>query len=187
MESGLSSRMAYGTLYLIIGPTGSGKQALIDAVLETRPDIRRAPLIVTADRSDNTCVVGAIPPDRFLNLIRREAFALQWDSDGFRYGLTHDATRQLRDGQSLILSCDSFVIEKARELYPNVRSIYITARMDVLRRRLASMAYGSDTEIDMHLAQSARLRPRDAEVTTVDTSDSIAAGAKALMAAIPLT
>ena len=179
--------MAYGTLYLIVGPTGSGKQALIDAVLETRPDIRRAPLIVTADRSDNTCVVGAISPDRFLNLIRREAFALQWDSDGFRYGLTHDATKQLRDGQSLILSCDSFVIEKARELYPNVQTIFITARMDVLRRRLASMAYGSDTEIEMHLAQSARMRPKDDAMTTVDTSDSIAAGAKALMAAIPMT
>ncbi len=178
--------MVYGTLYLIVGPAGSGKQALIDAVLETRPDIRRAPLIVSAQRSDNTCVVGAITPDRFLNLMRREAFALQWDSDGFRYGLTHDATKQLSDGHSLILSCDSFVIEQARQLYPNVQAIYITARLDVLRRRLSSMAYGSDAEIDMHIAQSLRLRPRDGQVTTVDTSDSIAAGAIALMAAIPM-
>jgi hypothetical protein len=48
------------------------------------------------------------------------------------------------------------------------------------------MAYGSDAEIDMHIAQSLRLRPRGGQVTTVDTSDSIAAGAIALMAAIPM-
>ncbi len=178
--------MAFGTLYLIVGPTGSGKQALVDAVLESRPDIRRAPLVVSADHNHTICAVGTIPPTRFLQLIRRDAFALQWDTDGVRYGLSHDATRLLRDGQSLILCCDAFVIAQARALYPNVRAIYITARMDVLRRRLASMAYGSDFEIDMHLAQSARMRPRDSEIVTVDTSDSIAAGAKVLMSAIPL-
>lgn len=177
--------MAHGTLYLIVGPAGSGKQALIDAVLETRPDLRRAPLIVSAQHSDNTCVVGSIQPDRFLDLMRRGTFALQWDSDGIRYGLTQDALKQLRHGQSLVLSCDSYVIEKARALWPDVRVIYITARMDVLRRRLASMRYGSDTEIDMHLAQSARMRPHGESVMTVDTSESIAAGAQALMAAIP--
>lgn len=177
--------MAYGTLFLIAGPAGSGKQALVDAVIENRPDIRRAPLIVSAQNSHNGCVVGSVTPDHFLYLMRRDTFALQWDSDGIRYGLTHDATRQLRDGQSLIVYCDIFVIDKARELYPNVRAVYITARMDVLRRRLASMAYGSDAEIDMHLAQSDRLRPRDETIVTVDTSDSIAAGARALMAAFP--
>jgi len=178
-------KMAFGTLYLIVGPAGSGKQALIDAVLENRRDIRRAPLIVSSDHCTNMCAVGMISPERFLYLMRRDAFALQWDTDGVRYGLTHDATKQLRDGQSLILCCDTFVIERARELYPNVRAIYITARLDILRRRLATMAYGSDIEIDMHLAQSARMRPRDTEVVTVDTSDSIAAGAKALMNALP--
>lgn len=176
--------MAYGTLYMIVGPTGSGKQALIDAVIEAKPELKRAPLIVSAQLSDNGCVVGAISPDRFLHLMRRNTFALQWDADGFRYGLTHDATKQLADGESLILSCDTAVLDRARELYPNVQAIYITARMDVLRRRLASMAYGSETDIDMHLAQSARLRPRSEDVLTVDTSDSIAAGARELMNAI---
>jgi len=182
---GFRAIMAYGTLYLIAGPVGSGKQALVDAVIENRPDIRRAPLIVSAQNSANGCVVGSISPERFLYLMRRDTFALQWDSEGIRYGLTHDATRQLRDGQSLILYCDTFIIDKARELYPDVRPVYITARMDVLRRRLTSMAYGSDAEIDMHLAQSDRMRPRDDTILTVDTSDSIAAGTRALMAAFP--
>jgi len=177
--------MAHGTLYLIVGPTGSGKEALIDAVLETRPEIRRAPLIVSAEKSRNACVVGAISSDAFLRFMRLGSFALQWDSDGTRYGLTHDATRQLRDGQSLILCCDSFVIERARAMYPDVQAIYITARMDILRRRLASMGFGSDTDIDMHLAQNERLRPRGAGIVTVDTSDSIAAGAQSLMQAFP--
>ncbi len=179
--------MAYGTLYMIVGPSGSGKQALIDAVLEARPDLRRAPLIVSAQRSSNSCVIGSVSPDRFLHLMRRDTFALQWDSDGFRYGLTHDAAKQLRDGESLILSCDSSVIDKGKELYPDVQVIYITARMDVLRRRLASMAYGSDIEIDMHLAQCERFRPRKPDMVTVDTTESIAAGARALMEAIPAT
>lgn len=177
--------MVFGTLYLIVGPTGSGKQALVDAVLQSRPDIRRAPLIVSAPNNQNMCAVGAISPERFLDLMRRGAFALQWDCDGVRYGLTHESTRQLEDGQSLILCGDTLLIEKAREVYPTVRVIYITARMDILRRRLTSMAYGSDVEIDMHLAQSERMRPKDREIVTVDTSDSIAAGAKALMGALP--
>jgi ribose 1,5-bisphosphokinase len=172
---------------MIVGPSGSGKQALIDAVLAARPDIGRAPLIVSAQNSNNTCVVGSVSPDRFLHYKRRDMFALQWDSDGFRYGLTHDAAKKLRDGESLILSSDSSIIDDAKALYPNVQVIYITARMDVLRRRLASMAFGTDTEIDMHLAQSARMRPRKQDFVTVDTSDSIAAGAKALMDAIPVT
>jgi len=177
--------MAHGSLYLITGPAGSGKQALIDAALENRPDIRRAPLIVSSDSAHRICEAGTISPDRFLDLMHRDTFALQWDSEGARYGMTHDATRILARGQSLILCCDTSVIEQARALYPNVRAIYITARMDVLRRRLALMAYGSDIEIDMHLAQSDRFRPRDAETVMVDTSDSIAAGARTLMNAFP--
>lgn len=169
---------------MIVGPTGSGKQALIDTVLEVRPDIRRAPLIVSAQHSRNDGVVGSIAPDRFLHLMRCDMFALQWDADGFRYGLTHDAAKQLRDGQSLIVSCDVGMLDEARALFPKVRAIYITARMDILRRRLSSMNYGSDREIDMHISQALRLKPKDPEILTVDTSDSIAAGARKMVEAI---
>lgn len=179
--------MAYGTLYIIVGPTGSGKQALIDTVLEVRGDIRRAPLIVSAQNSDNPGVVGSIAPDRFRHLMRDRAFALQWDCDGLRYGFTHDAARQLRDGQSLIISCDMAVLEEAQDLFPHTRVIYVTARIDILRRRLCSMNYGSEREIDMHISQAMRFRPRMPDMTTVDTSDSIAAGARAMVQAIGYT
>ncbi len=176
--------MAYGTLYLVVGPTGSGKQALIDTALEVRGDLRRAPLIIAPGRSDNRGVVGSIPADRFQHMRRQNAFILQWDADGIRYGLTHDAAKQLRDGQSLILAADAAMIPLAEREFKNVRTIYITARMDVLRRRLMAINFGTDRDIDMHLSQAGRVKPHGDEVIVVDTSDSIAEGARALVNAI---
>lgn len=167
----------HGRLFLMIGPPGAGKQALIDTALHSAQHLQRAPLVVSQPESHPRRILTAISPALFNERKRQGEFLLSWDAEGTRYALPHSTRTRLHAGQHMIAAGDAASLGEARETLPQLVPLYIHARADVLRRRIVASGRFEEHEIDRIINEEQRHRPRDADIRMIDTSGSISAAA----------
>lgn len=130
--------MAPGTLVLVVGPSGAGKNTLIDGArrsLEADERFVFARRMVT--RPGRAAGDIAMAPDDFEAARRQGAFALSWRAHGLAYGVPLDISKPLEEGRCVIANVSRGVIAEARKAFPRVRVIHVDAPVTLLRQRLA--------------------------------------------------
>ncbi len=171
-----------GTLFLIVGPSGAGKDTLMLAArneLEADEHFIFPTRIVTRDASaaeDNQVVDLA----SFDAQERAGAFALSWRAHGNAYGIPRSIEACLERSEHVVINVSREVVAAARAKFSPCKVILVTARPDVLAARLAARGREDDAAIADRLA---RERPVDADVT-VDNSGTEEAGAALFIAAL---
>jgi ribose 1,5-bisphosphokinase len=176
-----------GRLVLVVGPSGAGKDTLIDlarAALRDDASVvfpRRVITRAAADEPHDT-----MDADAFDNAARAGAFALTWDAHDLRYGIPAEINGHIRTGHTVVCNVSRAIIAEARERYAEVRVVLVTAPPDVLAARLAARARGSDGDLARRLARSENFAAlaADCVITNVGAPDI---GAAALTAAIART
>ena len=135
-----------GRLILVVGPSGAGKDTLLDlakaACIEDR-NICFPRRVVTREASvseDNE----QLSPDAFREALARREFALHWEAHGHLYGLRRTIDDDIRAGRTVVINVSRTVIDAARRSYADVRVVSITAPPEVLAERIAMRARGSD-------------------------------------------
>ena len=130
--------MVPGTLFLVVGPSGAGKDTLINGARRSLEDdarfvfVRR---IVT--RSGDAQGDIAMAPDHFETEKRKGAFVLSWCAHGLSYGVPRDIAKALEEGRCVIANVSRGVIAEARKAFPRVRIIHVDAPPALLKQRLA--------------------------------------------------
>ena len=137
-------------LVVFSGPSGVGKDTLIDKLLESEPRMRKVATVTT--RPPRPGEVDGIhhyfvSPDRFQELIAEGALlehALVYDN---RYGVPRaDVDKLISDGWDVILRTDIQGVASIKALAPHAVTIFIAPRdMEDLEARLQRRG-GSDTE-----------------------------------------
>jgi ribose 1,5-bisphosphokinase len=176
-----------GRLVLVVGPSGAGKDTLIDlarAALRDDASVvfpRRVITRAAADEPHDT-----MDADAFDKAARAGAFALTWDAHDLRYGIPAGIDADIRAGRSVVCNVSRAIIAEARERYADVRVVLVTAPPDVLAARLAARARGSDGDLARRLARSENFAAlaADCVIANVGAPDI---GAAALTAAIART
>lgn len=173
-----------GQLVLVVGPSGAGKDTLIDlarAALRDDPSVVFPRRVVTRAAADEPH--DSMDPDAFDKAVRAGAFALTWDAHDLRYGIPAGIDADIRAGRKVVCNVSRAIVATARERYADVRVVLITAPPDVLAARLAARARGSDGDLARRLARSDSLAAlaADCAITNVGAPDAAAA---ALIAAI---
>ena len=172
-------------LILVVGPSGAGKDTLLDAArlaLADDPRFRFARREIT--RPATAGGEAHIPLDSSSFAARREAgaYALHWEAHGLGYGIAADIADDLAAGRAVIASVSRTVIAGAAERFP-VRVLEITAPASVLAERLRDRARETEADIALRLARTVALP--DAIATTVITNDATPEeGAARLVAAL---
>ncbi len=135
-----------GRLILVVGPSGAGKDTLLNlakaACAEDR-DISFPRRVVTREASaaeDNE----TLSPDDFREVLKRGEFALHWEAHGHLYGLRRAIDDDIRSGRTVVINVSRTVIGAARDAYANVKVVSITAPPEVLAERIAMRARSSD-------------------------------------------
>jgi phosphonate metabolism protein PhnN/1,5-bisphosphokinase (PRPP-forming) len=146
-------------LVLVVGPSGAGKDTLLDAARQTLGDDPRFRFV----RREITRLSSAegeahIAVDSVSFAARREAglYALHWEAHGLGYGIPADIADDLAAGRIVIASVSRTVIAKAAERFP-VRVLEITAPALVLAERLRERARESEADIALRLARAVAL------------------------------
>ncbi|UUX50003.1 phosphonate metabolism protein/1,5-bisphosphokinase (PRPP-forming) PhnN [Nisaea acidiphila] len=155
-----------GILWLVVGPSGAGKDSLLDGAKEL---LRESPQHVFV-RRDITRPAEAGGEDHnpvsveiFESKRNRGEYSLSWGAHGLFYGVPASIEVELARGAHVIVNVSRSVIDEARERFQDVRVINISVPRDVLESRLRSR--GRETEQDilrrLDRAESVRLEGPD--------------------------
>jgi ribose 1,5-bisphosphokinase len=180
------ARIGPGTVVLIVGPSGAGKDALIQgAEDQLGPDpafhfprrlINRA--AHTAEAHDVLSDGHADAPDL------SQTFPLSWQAHGLTYALPAEIDNAVRAGRCVVFNASRTIVGAARDRYRTARVIYIDAPLDVRARRLGERGRETSVEIRDRLAREvASFSPADADIVIENTA-TLDAGIAALSAAL---
>ncbi len=165
----ISERMpaTAGRLVLIVGPSGAGKDTLINlaqAACAHDNGIVFPRRVVTRQASEHEAN-DSVSPEQFELALARDAFALHWDAHGLRYGVPRAIDDDLAAGRIVVVNVSRTVIAPARQSYGNVTVVLITAPPDVLASRLALRQRASDGRLDARLGRTVDMSSASPDVT----------------------
>lgn len=149
---------ARGTLYLVVGPSGAGKDTIIDALRERLKDDRRFHF-PTRDITRPADAGGEIhTPLSVTEFKSREAngaYAISWGAHDLFYGVPKQIEAELASGRSIIVNTSRAIIAYARETLAPVKVISLTVPEEVLRARLTARRRETPEEIERRIARAA--------------------------------
>jgi thymidine phosphorylase len=168
--------MAAGTLYLIVGPSGAGKDTLIDGVraaLAGTPDYVFARRVITrpAEPAQPARTVGedhrAATDEEFQAMEAADGFMVSWRAHGLCYGLEKSLETDLAQGRNVIANVSRAVLAGLIERFPSHCIVEITAAPEILAERLAHRGRESAADIAERLAREASQFPPGAKRITL--------------------
>jgi phosphonate metabolism protein PhnN/1,5-bisphosphokinase (PRPP-forming) len=168
-------------LILVVGPSGAGKDTLLDAAraaLGADARFRFVRRVITRPVDAGGEAHEAVTPAEFA----RRRFALRWQAHGIDYGIPDDIETDLRDGRIVVASVSRGVIAEAASRY-DVRVIAVTAPADVLAARLIARAREEAADIASRLARDVPL-PQGVAIETVVNDSTLEEGAARFLAAL---
>ncbi|MFK9084013.1 phosphonate metabolism protein/1,5-bisphosphokinase (PRPP-forming) PhnN [Pseudomonas neuropathica] len=179
-----------GRLIYLIGPSGSGKDSLLDAARTRLAErgcriVRR--VITRSAEAVGEAALG-VSPEQFIEMEAQGAFALSWHANGLTYGIPREIDDWLAAGQDVLVNGSRGHLHDTREHYPNVVAVLLTVDEAVLRQRLLARGRESVAEIDQRLARNARfsehLLADDPSVHVLDNSGSLERTVERLLACL---
>ena len=142
-----------GRLIYLMGPSGAGKDSLIEAARESLRAldcevVRR--VITRSAESAGEDAVG-VSREEFAHLIGEGRFALCWNANGLDYGIPIAIDQWLREGRDVLVNGSRGHLPQALRRYPTLLPVLLTVKEDVLRERLLRRGRESLSEIDSRL------------------------------------
>ena len=147
-----------GRLIYLIGPSGSGKDSLLDAA---RPRLaERGCRIVRRVITRSAEAVGeaaqGVSAQQFAAMDAEGAFALRWQANGLSYGIPREIDDWLAAGDDVLVNGSRAHLAQTRERYPTSLVLLLTVDQAVLRQRLIARGRESLADIEERLARNAR-------------------------------
>jgi ribose 1,5-bisphosphokinase len=176
-----------GTLFLVVGPSGAGKDTLIDGTrraLANDPGFVFPRRVITRPSDVGGEAHDATRTDEFRLAQQRGAFALSWDAHGLRYGIPRAIDEHLAASQHVVVNVSRAVIPAARMRYQPLAIIEVWAPTSVLAARLAARGRESVEEIARRLDRSSAVAIEGPDVRRVENSGTVADGVSAMLRAL---
>lgn len=172
-------------LVLVVGPSGAGKDTLINAAKDA---LARDPRFVfprrvvtreaVASLEDHDSVTRA----EFALREANGAYALSWEAHGLRYGLPARIVDDIAAGRVVVMNGSRAMVASAKAKFPGTIAVLVEATPAVRAKRLAGRGRETAAEVEARLAREVDAPLPDA--VRVDNSGDVAAGATRFLAAL---
>ncbi len=134
------SKMSHGYLFYLVGPSGAGKDSLINYAREHISEgnkkvvfahryITRAPVL----QGENHVYLSEREYDKRL---QDGLFAMHWKSHDYAYAIGIEINAWLAKGMNVVVNGSRAYLHTALTLYQQMRIIEVSVSNDVLRQRL---------------------------------------------------
>ena len=156
-------------LIYIVGPSGAGKDSLLNvlrqdlASMDNPPPLYFAQRTITRSHHQSNEHHESVDESIFESLLNNDAFALNWLANGLHYGIRHTEMAQMSEGKWVMVNGSRAYIEEAKLRFPGLTVLHITAPIEILRTRLLSRGREDEQAIEARLnrLQSFAPEPQD--------------------------
>jgi ribose 1,5-bisphosphokinase len=179
-EAGAAAR---GCLVLVVGPSGAGKDTLLNAARAACADdaaicfVRRGVTRKATEAEDHASFTEA----EFERALADGNFSFWWEAHGHKYGVPISIEADLAAGLTVVCNVSRNIVAKLRARYPQCHVVLITASEDVRRARIAARERASDGD---PVKRTKRAAPGVEELQpslVIDNAGTIEEGTAALL------
>jgi ribose 1,5-bisphosphokinase len=155
-----------GTLILVVGPSGVGKDSIIAGTAKRLCEDERivfARRVITRPAEAGGEDHLAMAPVEFAAWRDAGRLMLHWRAHGFDYGLPQELAAALDEGRSVVANVSRTVVAEARARFAPVLVVPISASAATLAARLTGRGRESPADIDSRLKRAGALPPDQAD------------------------
>jgi len=181
----------YGLLVLVVGPSGVGKDTLLDAARDRLAQDKQFCFprrCITRPAGTVGEIHIPVRPEDFGQMARQGAFLLSWKAHDLGYGIPRHVLEEVEAGKTVIVNVSRSVIEDACELVgrKNVRVVNIRASAAALRKRLEARGREDTLDIERRLARASAYQVDGDYVVHVDNDADLETGILRFIRALEL-
>ncbi|MFO7920141.1 MAG: phosphonate metabolism protein/1,5-bisphosphokinase (PRPP-forming) PhnN [Nioella sp.] len=175
--------MRPGRFIAVVGPSGVGKDSLMEALIAAEPDFHRVRRVITRPRDAGGEDFESVSRETFAARRDRGDFALWWEAHGLLYAIPASVHRTLALGIDALANLSRAQLEQAAAVFPAFHVLHVTAAPEVLAARLAARGRETADQVRARLARQVPL-PKGLPVTEVDNGGRLADAVDAALSAL---
>ncbi|MGB8812025.1 MAG: phosphonate metabolism protein/1,5-bisphosphokinase (PRPP-forming) PhnN [Paracoccaceae bacterium] len=173
-----------GRLFLVVGPSGAGKDTLLAGAKAANPVLHWARRVITRPETVGGEPFEGVSAEEFQARLLAGDFALHWQAHGLRYGVPFTETAALKQGHDVLVNGSRGAIPAALAAFPDLTVIRICAPAAILAERLAARGRESHADIKARLDRADYDLPIGVDVIDIHNDSSPAEGIARLLQAL---
>ncbi|NHQ74669.1 phosphonate metabolism protein/1,5-bisphosphokinase (PRPP-forming) PhnN [Roseovarius gahaiensis] len=155
-----AARPGTGRLIAVVGPSGVGKDSVMQALAHAAPGVQPVRRAITRPPGQSGEDYEALSLDQFQARAANGGFCLHWQAHGLHYGIPAAVLDDVQHGAQRMANLSRGVLTQAAQLFPGFVVLNITAAPATLAQRLQARGRETPTDIESRLARaSAQLDP----------------------------
>ncbi|WP_353152693.1 phosphonate metabolism protein/1,5-bisphosphokinase (PRPP-forming) PhnN [Herminiimonas fonticola] len=162
-----------GRVFFCVGPSGVGKDALLEWVQQHSSASDRAVFarrVITRPAHSNE-MHEVVDVATFWQLAAGGQFAMVWQANDFCYGIRRGVEADLKAGRDVIINGSRAYIPQLRQAFPDATVIWIEANENLLRERLEARRRETGPALLKRLKRGSEfIAPDEPQVIRVDNS-----------------
>jgi ribose 1,5-bisphosphokinase len=168
-----------GTMIAVVGPSGAGKDSLIDFArrhLVNEANVGFVRRFITRDADAGSEDHHAVTQAQFETMRDAGRFAVHWGAHDLYYGIPAETRDQLANGKTLIANGSRAALPEFQKAYANLLVVTVTAAPGIIAERLKSRGREDAAAISKRLARSQEQSwPIDCRTVEIDNSGTLEA------------
>jgi len=167
-----------GRLFYLMGPSGSGKDTLLRAVLshiQSDPGLQphlpvQARRFITRAADAGGEAHQSVTKAEFEQLLQQGQFCMNWQAHGNHYAISSEVLRSLSHGRNVLVNGSRAYLSSARDVVPDLVALLVEVPEAILHKRLQARARESDSELAARMSRKIDLAADSEGVFVIDNS-----------------